>query len=86
MEYEQLVRLGLSQDGDLQLIFCSEQANSLLDESVSLVYATMSKLAAESKLKELRQGDDDNHYMIYSIPLNTDLHSLAKFKLIIKAK
>lgn len=81
MDYDQLVQLGLNQNEDLQLIFSSENANPQGDESVTLIYATLSKLAAESKLKELQQLHTGNQYTIACIPLNVELNNLANIKL-----
>lgn len=86
MEYDQLVQMGLSPDEDLQLIFRKENNATESDETVSLVYATLSKLAADAKYKELKQNNQERTYVIYTIPLNTDLNSLGDIELSINRK
>lgn len=81
MDYDQLVQLGLNGDGDLKVILCGEVQNQADDSLgvVSLVYATLSKLAAATRLEELNTSGDGKYYMVYSVPLNVDLSTLSHY-------
>lgn len=46
---------------------------------VSVVYATEDKNQAEKKLKELTERNPEHYYMVYSVPLDTDLLTLEHY-------
>lgn len=47
---------------------------------VSVIYATNNKELAENKIKELNnEKDSEYYYMVYSVPLDTDLTNLEHY-------
>jgi len=46
---------------------------------VSIVFATMDKASAEQKIKELSHKDNQSYYMVYSVPLDSDLTTLEHY-------
>lgn len=81
MDYDQLVEQGLNGEGDLKVIMCGEVQHETEDNLgvVSIVYATLSKLAAKTRLEELNTSGDGKYYMVYSVSLNTDLSTLSHY-------
>lgn len=81
MEYEEYVKLGLDGEASLKLILCG---NVQCEENekigvVSVVFATNDRELAEQKIRELASANPDDYYMVYSVPLDTDLTKLAHF-------
>ncbi|AQR95842.1 hypothetical protein [Clostridium saccharoperbutylacetonicum] len=83
MEYDQYVELGLNGEAPLKLILCGnvENKNHCNVGVVAVVYATTDKKLAEEKMKELinNKENSDKYYMVYSVPLNTDLTTLDHY-------
>ncbi|WP_459476845.1 hypothetical protein [Clostridium saccharoperbutylacetonicum] len=83
MEYDQYVELGLNGEAPLKLILCGnvESKNDCNVGVVAVVYATTDKNLAEEKMKELinNKENSDKYYMVYSVPLNTDLTTLDHY-------
>lgn len=83
MEYNDYIELGLNGEEPLKLILCgsveSKENNKI--GVVSVVYATIDKNLAEQKMQELLKNKDnsDKYYMVYSVPLNTDLTMLEHY-------
>lgn len=47
---------------------------------VLLVYVTMDRVQAEANLRELlQQNEEERYYMVYSVPLDTDLTALSHY-------
>ncbi len=46
---------------------------------VSLIYAMMDRGKAEEKLYKLMETNKESYYMIYSVPLDTDLIRLEHY-------
>ncbi|AGF57157.1 acylphosphatase [Clostridium saccharoperbutylacetonicum] len=83
MEYDQYVELGLNGEAPLKLILCGnvENKNDCNVGVVAVVYATTDKKLAEEKMKALinNKENSDKYYMVYSVPLNTDLTTLDHY-------
>ena len=81
MDHESYVQQGLNGEAKLKLILCGgveEEAEKKLGV-VSVVYATEDKAAAAQKLAELAAVNPQNYYMVYSVPLDTDLTKLSHY-------
>ncbi len=81
MEYQDYVKQGLDGKAPLKLILCGsvEEENNGKVGVVSVCYATNNRKKAEEKLKELTMKNPSNYYMVYSVPLDTDLMSLEHY-------
>ena len=81
MEYGDWVRQGLEGEAALKLILCGsvEKAENGKVGVVAVVYATEDKSLAKKKLEELTAAYPDNYYMVYSVPLDTDLTALGHY-------
>lgn len=81
MDYQDYVKMGLEGTAPLKLILCGGVENSADGKIgvVAVVYATEDSAAAEQKLKELAEANPENYYMVYSVPLNTDLPELGHY-------
>ncbi len=79
--YEDYIQLGLNGDAPLKLILCGNVEGTINEKVgvVAVVFATLDKNLAESKLKELVSVNPDNYYMVYSVPLDIDLTSLDHY-------
>lgn len=80
MNYEEYVEQGLSGEGVLKLILCGnvEVTEGGKIGVVSVVYATNDREVARKKLEELvKTHSAENYYMVYSVPLDTDLTKLS---------
>jgi hypothetical protein len=83
MNYEEYIQLGLNGEAPLKLVL----QGSVLEEGgekcgvVSVVFATTDKDKAERKVRELIKADTNNanYYMVYSVPLDTDLTELNHY-------
>lgn len=83
MEYKDYIELGLNGEEPLKLILCGSVENKENSKVgvVSVVYATTDKNLAEQKIQELLKNNEnsDEYYMVYSVPLNTDLTTLKHY-------
>ena len=81
MEYTDYIELGLNGEAPLKLILCGngQGENSNKIGVVSVVFATNDKSLAEQKIHELTAENPDHYYMVYSVPLNTDLTKLTHY-------
>ena len=81
MGYEEYIKMGLNGEAPLKLILCGNVEDKGSDKVgvVSVVYATNSKEQAEQKIQELITANPDNYYMVYSVPLDTDLTALDHY-------
>lgn len=82
MQYEDYIKMGLDGEAPLKVILCG-----MVEENprgkvgvVSVVYVTMDRVQAEAKLRELlQQNQEERYYMVYSVPLDTDLTALSHY-------
>lgn len=81
MDYQDYVKMGLEGEGRLKLILCGsvEEEKDGKTGVVSVVFATEEKELAREKLQELLEESLENYYMVYSVPLDTDLTELAHY-------
>ena len=81
MDYQDYVKMGLEGEGILKLILCGsvEEEKDGKTGVVSVVFATEEKELAREKLQELLEESPENYYMVYSVPLDTDLTELAHY-------
>lgn len=90
MEYKDYIELGLNGEAPLKLILCGSVENKENSNVgvVAVVYATTDKKLAEQKMQELLKNNEDlsKYYMVYSVPLNTDLTTLNHYPSIEIAK
>lgn len=81
MDYDDYVKLGLKNDGNLKLILKGSVEKNF-DKKVGVmgvVYVTNDIEKAKQKLDELNSNDKDAYYMAYSCPLDTFLPSLGHY-------
>lgn len=83
MQYEAYVTLGLNGEAPLKVIMCGS-VQEIQGEKVgvvSIVYATMDRELAKKRLYDLnaKNNDSRHYYMVYSVPLDTDLTTLAHY-------
>ena len=81
MTYEEYVAQGLEGEAPLKLILCGEVQKTGEGNVgvVSVAFATENRAAAEKKLAELRAANPEGYYMVYSVPLDTDLTALPHY-------
>lgn len=83
MDYQDYIELGLNGEEPLKLILRGsvEGVENNKVGVVAVVYATTNRNLAEQKLQELLEnGDSSNeYYMVYSVPLDTDLTTLSHY-------
>lgn len=82
MNNEEYIEQGLNGESSLKLILCGnvEVMNGEKVGVVSVVYATNDRETAKKKLQELiKNNSSDNYYMVYSVPLDTDLTKLSHY-------
>lgn len=81
MDDQAYIELGLNGEADLKVILCGgvEKQETGKLGVVSLVYATYNKETARKKLEDLIANNPNNYYMVYSLPLDTDLTQLAHY-------
>lgn len=82
MNYEKYIEQGLNGEATLKLILCGnvEECDNGKIGVISVVYATNDKEAARKKLQELSDNNPmGDYYMIYSVPLDTDLRTLSHY-------
>lgn len=81
MNQNDYIDLGLKGDAPLKVILRGS-VETVTNEKVgvvSLVFATLDKSAAMRKIQELTDGDKESYYMVYSVPLDTDLTTLEHY-------
>lgn len=78
---EELIQLGLEGEGPLKLILCGNVQERCGDKIgvVSVVYVTENKALAEEKIREFMAENPGDYYMVYSVPLDTDLTKLGHY-------
>lgn len=78
MEYADYVRQGLDGEARLKLILCGSIQDMGPGRAgvVPVVYATENKDLAEQKIHALAAANPEHYYMVYSVPLDTDLTEL----------
>lgn len=71
----------MSGEDALKLILCGsiENTKDATFGVVSVVFVTNNKETAQQKLRELSVNNPDNYYMVYSVPLDTDLTQLTHY-------
>lgn len=71
----------LNGESPLNLILCGNIQNSENGKVgvVSVVFATADKALAEKRLKELAKNHPNDYYMVYDVPLDTDLTTLMHY-------
>lgn len=81
MEYQDYIKQGLNGEAPLKLILCGNVQGVENDKVgvVSVIYATNNKDLAEKQLHKLMTANPDNYYMVYSVPLDTDLTTLTHY-------
>ena len=81
MEYADYVRQGLEGEEQLKLILCGsiQDMGSGRAGVVSVVYATKNRDLAEQKIRTLAAANPEHYYMVYSVPLDTDLTELPHY-------
>lgn len=81
MNNQDYVRLGLDGEAPLKLILCGnvQIVGAKKTGVVSVVYATLDKNLAEKKITELSKLNPDAYYMVYSVPLDSDLTMLDHY-------
>lgn len=81
MEYEDYIKMGLEGEAPLKLILCGNVEENGTDKVgvVAVVYASTDKEKTKSKLDELIATNPNNYYMVYSVPMDTDLTTLDHF-------
>ena len=81
MEYQDYVQLGLNGKEPLKIILCGSIHTAEAGKAgvVSVVYITEDKDLAEQKLQELSAQNPEHYYMVYSVPLDIDLTTLAHY-------
>ena len=79
---DELIEIGLNGDSPLKVILKGETTlhNGEKIGVVSLVYATIEKEKARNRLnKFLETATPEQYYMVYSVPLDTDLTKLSHY-------
>ena len=81
MDYEDYIAQGLHGDAPLKLILCGSVEDSKPGKVgvVSVVYATQDPARAEEKIREWSRLYPQRYYMVYSVPLDTDLAGLPHY-------
>lgn len=81
MDYNDYVKLGLKNDGNLKVILKGsvEEASNKKVGVVSVVYVTNDVEKAKQKLAELNSKEKGAYYMVYSCPLDTFLPDLGHY-------
>lgn len=76
-EYWAMVQEGLDGEAPLKLILKGwmEEGTGV----VAVVFATLDKVAAEKRLKDLVEHEEDGYFMVYSVPLDTDLRTIGHY-------
>lgn len=78
---EEYIQLGLDGEAPLKIIMRGsiEEVETNKVGVVSIVFATLDKKLAAEKIKELSSKESPSYYMVYSVPLDTDLTALEHY-------
>lgn len=81
MQYNDCIKQGLDGEFPLKVILCGNVQNTETEKVgvVSIVYVTQERILAEKRIQELISNNPDNYYMVYSVPLDTDLTTLTHY-------
>lgn len=81
MEQTDYIEMGLNGDAPLKVIMCGSVETNSNDNIgvVSLVYATTDREMAKERIYDLMEKDPESYYMVYSVPLDTDLTRLGHY-------
>lgn len=83
MEYKDYIKMGLDGKDPLKLILRGRVEKTATDKVgvVEVVFATIDRRKAEEKINNLINNNDDHesYYMVYSVPLDTDLTTLNHY-------
>ncbi|MDD3409983.1 MAG: hypothetical protein PHY12_04155 [Eubacteriales bacterium] len=81
MDEQAYIELGLNGGAPLKLILCGEvqTAERAKVGVVSVAYATCDRERAKERLAALSAQNPQNYYMVYSVPLDTDLTALSHY-------
>lgn len=83
MDYQDYVDQGLSGDEPLKIILRGhiDKVENNKVGVVSVILATMDRELAKQKMQELNKSSEypDAYYMVYSVPLDTDLSTLTHY-------
>lgn len=76
-EYWQMVDEGLNGESPLKLILKGWVEDSV--GVVAVVYASTNLESTKEKIKQLTADNKDAYYMVYSVPLDTDLTTIGHY-------
>ena len=76
-EYWQMVDEGLNGESPLKLILKGWVEDSV--GVVAVVYASTDLESTKEKIKQLTADNKDAYYMVYSVPLDTDLTTIGHY-------
>ncbi|MCU9534388.1 hypothetical protein [Streptococcus sp. CSL10205-OR2] len=81
MSHQDYIEQGLNGIAPLKLILCGEVDENETEKVgvVSVVFATKDKKRAKEKLEELSTSHPEKYYMVYSVPLDSDLTMLNHY-------
>lgn len=81
MELTDYIEMGLNGEAPLKVIMCGSVETNSNDNIgvVSLVYATTDREMARERIYDLMEKDPESYYMVYSVPLDTDLTRLGHY-------
>lgn len=81
MAYNDLIEMGLNGVEPLKIIMCGRVDASGNEKVgvVEVVYISMDKEAVKKKIEAFSKQYPDNYYMVYSVPLDTDLTTLNHY-------
>lgn len=82
MTQDEYIALGLNGEGALKIIMKGsiEEHESQKFAVVSVVFVTTNRILAQQKIEKLISIPDSNsYYMVYSVPLDTDLTTLEHY-------
>lgn len=82
MTQDEYITLGLNGAGALKIIMKGsiEELENQKAGVVSVVFATTNKALAQQKIEKLISNPDSkSYYMVYSVPLDTDLTTLEHY-------
>lgn len=81
MSRENDIEMGLNGDAPLKVIVRGTIIENQSEKVgvVSVVFATMDKDRAKTRIYELIGASPSDYYMVYSVPLDTDLARLHHF-------
>ena len=88
LNQDEYIQIGIDGIGSLKIILQAsiESAEGSKVGVVSVVFATMDKENARKRIQALIDSNPNNYYMVYSVPLDTDLSLLAHYPSIVVTK